>query len=94
LEHTLHLQIDIIPGRSNELFYLPESRQAHDFLQPVDEHQLQHLTEEYAETEVENNKYEEYFNYLMNECNLTTPNNWREILHLYNELRYYGDGEN
>ena len=39
---------DTIPGRPNELFYLPESRQAHDFLQPIDEHQLQHINEEYA----------------------------------------------
>jgi hypothetical protein len=83
---------DTIPGRPNELFYLPESRQAHNFLQPVDEHQLQHLNEEYAETEVEINEYEEYFNYLMTECSLTTPNNWRECLHLYNELRHYGHG--
>ena len=76
---------ETISGRPNELFYLPEIHSAQNYLQTVNENQCQQI-EENHNIEEEINEFQEYFIYVMDQCNLSHPQNWREALDLYNHI--------
>ena len=59
-----------------------------DVIQEVSEIHCQHVEENHF-IEDESNEYSEYFIYVMEQCELNKPQNWREALNLYNQLRYY-----
>lgn len=80
-----------VSGRPNELFFLPEIHGAENYLQPVSEIQCQHVEENHV-IEEEANEYQEYFAYVMEQCDLGEPQNWRESLNLYNQLLFHFDG--
>jgi len=77
---------DCIKGRPDSLYYIPEVHGAYkDYMLPVSEEQIRD-----AEVEVDNptdtNIYQEYFEYVMRECELSSPRNWREGLQLFSSL--------
>ena len=39
----------------------------------------------------EGNDYQEYFNYVMSECELSFPDNWQDALVLYSVLLQYAE---
>lgn len=84
---------DTVPGRPDELFYLPEMHNAEDYLQVVNEQQCYHVSENYPNTQEDANEYEEYFNYVMDQCGLSQPHNWREGLELYHLLKNHGNDQ-
>ena len=66
---------DTIPGRPDELFYLPENNGFEDFRCPFvqyNRHRRKHVME--------------YFNYALESLNLHCPTNWREALALFQHL--------
>ena len=64
---------DTVPGRPDELFYLPENIGFEDFRCPITEQQL----------DEEGNIFLEYFNYALESFNLHCATNWREALTLF-----------
>ena len=77
---------DTIPGRPDELFYLPENHGFEDFKCAVSEQQLEDMGE-YCEVPEENSVYVEYFNYVIETQNLQSPTSWREALALFQHLK-------
>jgi hypothetical protein len=41
----------------------------------------------------EANEYSEYFTYVVEQCELGEPQNWREALTLYNQLLFHFNGQ-
>ena len=83
--NTLYIRrsrYDTVPGRHGELFHLPEMHNAQDFLQVVNEEQCQKVLERYAYNQEDENKHQDYFNYVMDQCGLCQPHDWREGLAL------------
>ena len=83
---------DTVPGRPNELFYLPDMHGAQNYLQPVNGNQCQQVEENHT-IEEETNEFQEYFNYVMEQCNLHHPETWREALQLYHCLLFHANGQ-
>lgn len=83
---------DTVPGRPDELYYLPEWHNAEDFLLPVNEQQRQHVLESYPDIQEDENEYVEYFNYVMNHCNFKHPEDWNEGLELYTHIMNHAIG--
>ena len=82
---------DIVAGRPDSLYFLPEvNGGVSDIILHVPEHDMV-----YAQTHVvdnaEHNVFQEYFHYVINTCELQTPGNWRDGLHLYNILLDYAN---
>ena len=74
---------DTVAGRPDSLYFLPEvNGGVSDIILPVPEHDMV-----YAQTHVEDNAdhnvFQEYFHYVINTCELQTPGNWRDGLHIY-----------
>lgn len=74
-----------VPGRSDELFYLPENSGFEDFRCSITEQQLDDMAV-YCTTDEEENIFLEYFNYALESLNLHRPTNWREALTLFQRL--------
>ena len=76
---------DTIPGRPDELFYLPENGGFEDFKCPVTEQLLEDMAV-YCGSVEDENIFLEYFNYVSENLNLHHPTNWREALALFQQL--------
>ena len=76
---------DTVPGRPDELFYLPENSGFEDFRCPITEQQLDDMAV-YCTTDEEENIFLEYFNYALESLSLNRPTNWREALTLFQRL--------
>ena len=77
---------DTVQGRPDSLYFLPElSGGATNLLLPVPEQEevyaQMHLIEEEEE-----NVHDEYFQYVMQTCELQQPRHWQEALRLYHIL--------
>ena len=83
---------ETVAGRPDELYHLPERHNTEDFLQPVDADQHQHVLEIYPDIQEDQNEYEAYFNYVMDQCDFHHPNSWSEGLELYNNLLQHATG--
>ncbi|CAB3995690.1 Hypothetical predicted protein [Paramuricea clavata] len=83
---------DTIPGRPNELYYLPENSGFQDHKCDVSEEQLRDMGI-YCELPDDDNTFEQYFGYVMESQNLVPPSTWREALFLYNNLMHFADPE-
>jgi len=84
-------RFDTVEGRPDSLYYLPElSGGANHFLLPVPEAETNYARSHIVETE-EDNLYQDYFNYVLQSCNLNKPADWMEGLDLYNTLRQYAN---
>ena len=83
---------DTVPGRPDELFHLPEMHNPQDFLEVVNEEQCQQVLENYADTQEDENEHKAYFDYVMDRCGLSHPQDWREGLALYHRLKNHANG--
>jgi hypothetical protein len=79
---------DTIPGRPNELYYLPQNSGYQDYTCAVSEEDL-HDIGEYCEEPDDDSIFGEYFHYVVEMRNLVPPSNWREALLLYNDLMHF-----
>ena len=79
---------DTIPGRLNELYYLPENSGYQDYKCAVSEEDLYDMGE-YCEAPDDDSIFGEYFRYVVEIHNLVPPSNWREALLLYNNLMHF-----
>ena len=71
---------DTVSGRPDALFYLPEVHGGlPGLLQPVPEEELSYATDHLVDEE-EPNVYQEYFEYVMRERNMSRPQNWQDAL--------------
>ena len=86
---------DTVPGRPDELFYLPENSGFEDFRCPITEQQLDDMAV-YCTTDEEENiflvrifpylcAFKTFF-YALESLNLHRPTNWREALTLFQRL--------
>ena len=77
---------ETVPGRPDELFFVPERFGAVNQLQPVTSAQTDELLTE-CDPGASPSDYQEYFAYLFRQMNLTKPGTWREALSLFHQLR-------
>ena len=77
---------ETVSGRPDQLFFLPELHSAQDYKHSVTEEQCQHILENHLSVEECRSEYEEYFEYVTAETDLTPPKDWREGLDLYSHL--------
>ena len=76
---------DIIPGRSDELFFLPELSE--DQLQPVNETRVEDIVSQYGFVNPpEDNDHQDYFKYVCDLQALSEPKEWHEALTLFHHL--------
>ena len=91
--HFIHRsRHETVPGRPDELFFLPELHSSQDYKQPVTVEQCQHILENHLGMEECGNEYQEYFEYVLDSTDLAPPQDWREGLNLYNRLLDFAKG--
>ena len=83
---------ETVPGRPDELYYLPELHSAQYLKHPVTEKQCCFVLENYVNSDECHNDFQEYFNYVVDTAELTPPGDWREGLALYNLLIAFAEG--
>ena len=78
-----------VPGRPDELFFLPELHGGEDgLLLHMDETSLDFLSEELLNyPDEEENIHREYFDYAVHAHNLETPKTWQDAENMYNFLQ-------
>jgi hypothetical protein len=76
---------DTIPGKPDELFFLPEASGGEDQLQPVTEEQMREAVSQ-CEYPRDENDYQDYFEYICEHQSLPKPSNWRDALSLFKHL--------
>lgn len=80
---------DTISGRPDSLYYLPQLHGGSCNLSlPVPLCELDYVRSHVVETE-EENVYKEYFQYLVQTCHLSKPENWRKALQQYHTILSY-----
>ena len=79
---------DTIPGRPNELHYLPENSGHQDYKCAVSEEDLNDMGD-YCQSPDHDSIFSEYFRYVVEIHNLVQPSNWRDALLLYNNLMHF-----
>jgi DNA-directed RNA polymerase subunit RPC12/RpoP len=76
-----------IPGKPDELFYLPEGNGGVDgLLESVTSESIQYVSDQLLHFDNEINDYEEYFDYVLSNSDLQLPNDWKEAGQLYLQL--------
>ena len=80
---------DTIPGRPNELYYLPENSGHQDYKCAVSEEDFNDMSEYCGESPDDDNIFSEYFRYVVEIRNLVPPSSWRDALLLYNNLMHF-----
>ena len=76
-----------INGRPDSFYFLPELHDgASNLLLTVEEHEMEYIRSHLVDN-VEENEYQEYFHYVIENCNLNMAKNWKEALQLYHILR-------
>ena len=83
---------ETVSGRPDELFHLPELHSAEDFKHPVTEEQCRFVLENYVTSDECHNDFQEYFNYVVDTAELTSPGDWRDALAHYNRLIEFAEG--
>ena len=82
---------DTIKGRPESLYHISELHgAAGDYILPVPGNEMRYARNDIVEV-IEEDIHQEYFRYVMSECNLQQPVNWREALELYLVLLGYAD---
>ena len=81
---------DTISGRPDALYYLPGYRGGvHGLLSIVPDNKMEYARRRLVEEHDVDNIHREYFQYVMSNCGLSRPNDWRECLSLYHRLLEY-----
>ena len=76
---------DTLPGRPNELYYLPENVNAENHVHVVEDEKYQdmfHYCHDYQESSI----YHEYFTTIFDQSEFRQPDSWNEALTLYHNL--------
>ena len=73
---------ETVPGRPDELYFLPEHHNYEDQRQPVDAVKINEIREHVADENVQND-LEEYFQYVCTSERLERPTDWKSALNLY-----------
>ena len=76
---------DTVPGKPDELYFLPENFGASDLLQPVSPEKLEEARMKCKTTDSKND-YQEYFNHVLCLLDVLKPNNWKEALNMFSYL--------
>ena len=77
-------RFDTISGIPDELFYLPERHGGVDELTlPISEELINYAQENFLNYEPEQDIYNEYFNFILNNIELAEPQNWEEAENAY-----------
>jgi hypothetical protein len=76
---------DTVPGKPEELYFLPENSNATDQLQSVSQDKVEEARLRCVTSDA-NNDYQDYFEHLLSLIDLSKPNNWKEALDLYCHL--------
>ena len=77
-------RFDTISGIPDELFYLPERHGRVDELTlPISEELINYAQENFLNYELEQNIYNEYFNFILNNIELAESKNWEEAENAY-----------
>ena len=78
---------DTIPGKPDELFFLPELSGGEDQLLPITEAQLHDVvSQDVFVNAPEGNDYQAYFKYICDTQALAKPNDWHKALDLFHYL--------
>ena len=78
---------DTIPGKPDELFFLPELSGGEDQLLPVTEAQLDDVVSQHAFVNApQENDYQAYFKYICDTQALAKPNDWHKALDPFHYL--------
>ena len=77
-------RFDMVAGRPDELYHLPQNFGRNEFLQNVSIDQINDM-QEFCE-EPESNIYQEYFEYALSTTDFLEPSNWTEALELFRNL--------
>ena len=84
---------DTVSGRPSVLYYLPEAHGgAPNLSLQVPEQQMNYASLHLVE-ELEDNDYQEYFNYAMENFQMQSPANWQDALKLFFFLRNHARGQ-
>ena len=84
---------DTVSGRPSVLYYLPEAHGgAPNLSLQVPEQQMNYASLHLVE-ELEDNDYQEYFNYVMENFQMLSPANWQDALRLFFFLRNHARGQ-
>lgn len=76
---------DTVGGVPNVLFHLPENTGAYDCSVTISEEKLLEM-ESKCDLEMEENYFQQYFHYVMDNQGLVYPSNHEEALHLFTHL--------
>jgi len=74
-----------VVGRPDSMFYIPESYGAVDMKLPVEERQIDHVSND-IRVNGEDSEYKEYFDYVMTGLTLEMPDNWDGCLRVFQRL--------
>ena len=81
---------DTVPGRPDELYYIPERTERENMLRAVDDNDVremqQYLTSKESEMTDDDEDYYEYFNYVVSSLSLNASEDWDSTLQFYNTL--------
>lgn len=92
--HYIHRsRHDTVSGRPSVLYYLPEAHGgAPNLSLQVPEQQMNYASLHLVE-ELEDNDYQVYFNYVMENSQMQSPANWQDALRLFFFLRNHARGQ-
>lgn len=82
---------DTISGKPNFLYYMPETHNGESgLIKEIPENEFNYVRNNLVQTEVQND-YQEYFQYVLENCNISQPSHWREALQLFHTLLNYAE---
>ena len=79
---------ETVPGRPDELYYLPGRHGCEDQKQPVDAEKLNEVRQHVADPVIHDNQdIQEYLSYVCASEGLEKPTDWKSALNLYTTLK-------
>ena len=85
---------DTVKGRPDSLYYLPDINGGLDnLILPVPEQEYLYAKDHVISTDEENH-YHQYFEYVMQVCNLRKPDDWRDAQALFQTIMRYAEAGN
>ena len=85
--NTRQSRHDTVPGRPDELFFLPERSGGENHLQYTTQQQLEEVRNSADMGPIDNdNDYQLYYQYVCEEEQIAKPKTWKEALTLFQHL--------
>ena len=83
-----------VPGIPDELYYLPENNGGEDgLLKTISNDEIKLVADNLLQYNEEENDYQVYFEYIIENSSFQMPNNWREAEELFKELVVVGSSK-